>query len=267
MKQHRLAVFLTVAAIGLMTGLSFADSPGQLDEPFAKSVGQPGWRLCSKCGGLHFIDNPSSPTLGPCPAGGQHSYAGSGSYKMIVNVPDWYGQHGWRFCNKCRQLFFGGNPSQGACPAGGEHDSTGSGDYCLIHQYTCGIGQPEWRWCENCQSLHFPGGGNPSVCPAGGQHSTSGSGNYTMLYQTSDANVWGIVKDSLGGLVVGAQVTIRGNTTKKVRTAANGTYFFLKLPAGRYYLSASKKNVGSAATKKFKLVKGETGDYNLTLQK
>jgi hypothetical protein len=41
-------------------------------------------------------------------------------------------QTGWRWCDNCQGLFFGGGSSQGVCPAGGgAHDSSQSGDYSL----------------------------------------------------------------------------------------------------------------------------------------
>lgn len=40
-------------------------------------------------------------------------------------------QPGWRWCRKCRSLFFGPQQAQSHCAAGGTHDGTGSYDYAL----------------------------------------------------------------------------------------------------------------------------------------
>jgi hypothetical protein len=91
---------------------------------------QDNWRWCSKCQGLAFAGNPS---LGSCPAGGQHDHGGSGNYTLIQNIGEFPGgQNNWRWCRQCQGLAFAGNPSLGSCPAGGQHDHTGSGDYTLL---------------------------------------------------------------------------------------------------------------------------------------
>lgn len=41
-------------------------------------------------------------------------------------------QEHWRYCKKCRGLFFSGSKNEnGVCPAGGAHDPVGSGNYIL----------------------------------------------------------------------------------------------------------------------------------------
>jgi hypothetical protein len=93
-------------------------------------------------------------------------------------------QEDWRWCKKCRGLFFGGNPGS-VCPAGGAHDKTGGGNYSLVRNSPNFPGQQDWRWCKKCQGLFF--GGNPgSVCPAGGAH--TGGGNYNLKFSSPDPN-------------------------------------------------------------------------------
>jgi hypothetical protein len=49
---------------------------------------QPNWRWCKKCDGLFFAGGPirgAQAGHGVCPAGGQHSTAGSGKYELIHN--------------------------------------------------------------------------------------------------------------------------------------------------------------------------------------
>jgi hypothetical protein len=143
---------------------------------------QDNWRWCNKCQGLAFAGNPS---LGPCPAGGQHNHTGSGDYVLVQNDPAAPGQSNWRWCNKCQGLAFAGNPSLGPCPAGSQHNHTGSGDYVLVQNHPGAPGQSNWRWCNKCQGLAFAG--NPSLgpCPAGGQHNHTGSGNYVLVQAQS----------------------------------------------------------------------------------
>jgi hypothetical protein len=142
---------------------------------------QSNWRWCRKCQGLFFAGNPGS----RCPAdSGSHDQTGSGNnYSLRHNLPPIAGlQSDWRWCNKCKGLFFGGN-SGSHCPAGGPHDKAGSGNYSLCH----GIeedshSQAGWRWCGKCQGLFF--GGNPgSRCPVNGAHDPTGSGSYFLRNQ------------------------------------------------------------------------------------
>ena len=44
---------------------------------------QTDWRWCKKCQGLAYAGNPS---VGPCPAGGDHDHSGSSDY--ILYSPD-----------------------------------------------------------------------------------------------------------------------------------------------------------------------------------
>lgn len=90
-------------------------------------------------------------------------------------------QAGWRWCNRCQGLFFGGNGTSGACPAGGGHNSTGSGNYFMTAYTTRLPGNVEqnWRWCNRCQGMFT--GSRPSRCPLGGGHDSWGSGNYSMF--------------------------------------------------------------------------------------
>jgi hypothetical protein len=141
---------------------------------------QSDWMWCNKCQGLTFAGNPS---LGPCPAGGNHNHTGSVNYHISADgtpVPN-TNQGNWRWCKKCQWLTFAGNSSLGSCPAGGDHNHTGSADYILLCNTAFGSNQqPNWRWCNKCQGLTFAG--NPSLgpCPAGGDHNHTGSSDYIL---------------------------------------------------------------------------------------
>jgi hypothetical protein len=104
----------------------------QLAEPTGT---QQGWRWCSKCQGLSY-----GPQQGGsiCPAGGTHVSTNSFNYVLDIGgdgtVPPPGVQGGWRWCSKCRGLFYGlGAPSAGVCPAGGPHVNERSFRYFLYH--------------------------------------------------------------------------------------------------------------------------------------
>jgi hypothetical protein len=140
---------------------------------------QEGWRWCSKCQGLHFG---AAGALGPCPAGGQHTTAGSGKYAVALNATGAPGQHQWRWCSKCQGLAFTGH-SQGVCAAGGTHATGGSGRYVVTGTSLGLPGQAGWRWCKKCQGLFFSLN-DAGACPAGGGHDGSASGGYTLPHGT-----------------------------------------------------------------------------------
>jgi hypothetical protein len=131
-----------------------------IDEPSVPAGGQAGWRWCRKCEGLWFAgDLPEGELGGRCPTDpfvsedpnfvGGHTQAGSGRYILLQDIrPSARQQSGWRWCRKCRGLWFGrGNAHGGACPADiwgrvstlpatgsapeEGHVDQGSGDYVL----------------------------------------------------------------------------------------------------------------------------------------
>jgi hypothetical protein len=144
---------------------------------------QENWRWCHKCQGLFFAGpDERTPMRGTCPAGsGGHSRDQSGNYVLTLNSAPFNTQPQWRFCSKCRVLFFSGNPGS-KCPVdGGAHSGAGSGNYAVHFQSSLMNGQTGWRWCRRCQGLFFSGN-TPSACPAGrGGHDATGSGYYELL--------------------------------------------------------------------------------------
>lgn len=140
------------------------------------------WQWCNKCQGLAFAGNPS---LGACPAGGDHDHSGSFSYSISYGSPPApkINQGDWQWCNKCQGMTFAGNPSPGPCAAGGDHNHSGSWEYVLLCNTTFGeYQQDNWRWCNKCQGLAFAGDSSLGPCPAGGDHNHSGSWNYILYY-------------------------------------------------------------------------------------
>jgi len=96
-------------------------------------------------------------------------------------------QTGWKWCSKCRGLFYGPQQSASHCPAGGTHDSTGSWPYTMFYDDPSSGGilqQQNWSWCGKCTGLFYGPKQSYSICPAGGPHDGSGSYNYSVAYNT-----------------------------------------------------------------------------------
>ena len=158
---------------------------------------QTDWRWCSKCQGLFYGPTFASST---CPAGGTHASAaesGSADYMLSDDTANPSLQSEWRWCNRCRGLFYGPGVANSRCPSGGAHATpaqSGSANYCLSYG-TSGPGrQSDWRWCNKCQGLFYGPGVGSSWCPAGGRHAApaqSGSGDYSlaMMQQAVVVNI------------------------------------------------------------------------------
>jgi len=92
--------------------------------------GQENWRWCFKCSALFFNGHWKK---GFCPADGAwHSPTGSeNNYELLHTTdPKLANSYGWRWCQKCEQLYF--CPFEQClirCPAGDRHSKEGSGFY------------------------------------------------------------------------------------------------------------------------------------------
>ena len=91
-------------------------------------------------------------------------WIGSGQYTLHQVAELTFAQTGWRYCQKCKGLFFANNAGS-VCPARGSHDKPGSGHYRVYHEAPTAPGQAGWRWCGKCRSL-FLGEVPGSVCPS-----------------------------------------------------------------------------------------------------
>jgi hypothetical protein len=81
----------------------------------------------------------------------------------------------WRFCAKCRAMFFDGSPDKGRCPAGGGHNAQGL-VFALPHSTPAtATAQVDWRFCDRCHAMFWAGDpANQGSCPAGGAHHAQG---------------------------------------------------------------------------------------------
>ncbi len=110
-----------------------------------------------------------------------HHFVGDGGHYIISFVAQNRGQSLWRFCERCRTLFFSGFPSQGVCPAGGAHAGAKT-TYFMPHERALAIGgQENWRFCDKCFALVYGGFSNHGRCPVGGEHNPTGM-NYIPVH-------------------------------------------------------------------------------------
>ncbi len=75
-------------------------------------------------------------------------------------------QSAWRYCGKCRAMFYDGDPAnKGACPTGGGHAAHGY-TFVLPHQMAAGPNQQDaWRHCGKCRTMFYDGdAANKGVC-------------------------------------------------------------------------------------------------------
>lgn len=124
------------------------------------------WRFCIRCNSLFWSGDPHG-DRGVCPVDGAPHVPEGFVFSIPHDVPpSVVAQTDWRFCIRCKAMFWDGDPHRkGACAAGGAHQSQGW-VFVLPHDVP-GPGQPEWRFCEKCMSLFW--NGNPAVkgvCPA-----------------------------------------------------------------------------------------------------
>jgi hypothetical protein len=109
-----------------------------------------------------------------------------GAASVLTAAPAMAAQGGWRWCNQCQGLWYGGNgPSNKPCPIGANrvHSSSGSGNYTLAQRPSDGADQWNWAWCQYCQGLWYTGNNTAGYCPARGAqgHSSQGSSNYGLI--------------------------------------------------------------------------------------
>jgi hypothetical protein len=111
------------------------------------------------------------------------------TYSVTVSTT----QAGWRYCHKCKGMFFGGKPSApggtGVCPADHKpHDPSASGRYAMLLGEDGPGQQGAWKWCRKFQGLFFGGNASKGVCPAdGAAHDGSASGHYVSIFTSQES--------------------------------------------------------------------------------
>ena len=99
-------------------------------------------------------------------------------------------QADWRFCGRCKGLFFDGTANKGVCPAGGSHLHTGFNFDLPAGVAETATAQAGWQFCRKCFLMFFGASANKGVCPAGTGHDGTGSFNFVLPHdvpETDDA--------------------------------------------------------------------------------
>ncbi len=154
-----------VAALAAPAGLLAMGSPAA-----AQTGAQQDWRYCEKCAGM-FWDGAAD--KGRCPAGGGHLAQGF-PFMLHYDAAKGNGgayQYDWRFCSKCKALYFDGSANKGRCPAGKGHQAQGFNFGLDLHK-PAGKSQSDWRFCQKCEGLFWSG--TKGTCAAGGAHLAQG---------------------------------------------------------------------------------------------
>jgi hypothetical protein len=91
----------------------------------------------------------------------------------------------------------------------------------------------------------------------------------TSAFAQATSSITGVVKDSAGGVIPGATVVIKNNTTGatfEAVTGANGSYAVPALQAGAYTITASLAGFKTAQVNNYRLNIGVPGNVDLTLE-
>jgi hypothetical protein len=99
-------------------------------------------------------------------------------------------QTDWRFCGRCKGLFFDGATSKGVCPAGGAHAPFGFNFDLPADIPASATTQAGWRFCKKCFLMFFGASANQGICPAGTGHDGSSSFDFVLPHdvpETGDA--------------------------------------------------------------------------------
>jgi len=86
--------------------------------------------------------------------------------------------------------------------------------------------------------------------------------------QTVTGTVQGVVSDSKGAVIAGAEVTVRNvetGQTRTMKTNADGYYVATFLPLGRYNISSSASGFTSVTQESIEITLNQTRDINITM--
>jgi hypothetical protein len=232
--------------------------------PASASVGdQNEWRFCSKCSAMFW--NGAGPK-GVCAGGGAHVAQG---LLFLLHYDDAQAnknimQYAWRYCAKCRSLFFDGAPTKGRCPAGAGHTASGFMFGLNFQSPAPARTQTDWRFCDKCFALFWNGGTAKGKCPAGGGHNAQGF-TFNLASEAASADPGAVVSDALQNIVVAERIPIqdylkgqlgRGDLVRKGFTLydinlqlgqpdfqSTGTSFSYKLTGNYLYLKSTTPTV------------------------
>jgi len=187
---RRRMVLLGGTAMAVAAPLGLLATPASADEG-----AQQDWRFCSKCMAMFWN---GAPDKGRCPAGGAHVAQG---FQFLIHYDDNRGganqsQYDWRFCTKCKAMYWDGAPNKGRCPAGGGHLAQGF-MFGLNFSNPGGSTQTEWRFCDKCFDLFWNGVSSKGVCAAGGGHVAQGF-VFAIPYTTGPVDPGKAIADAVG---------------------------------------------------------------------
>lgn len=127
---------------------------------------QENWRFCNRCHGLWWADGGAGPCFDdrlhpPHPGNFDtrgHNAAVSWNFELVSSDESSTGQPNWKFCNKCKGLWWAGD-GMGKCPGGDGHDGARSWNFILAPVGSGVTGQDNWRYCNKCHALWWAGNG------------------------------------------------------------------------------------------------------------
>lgn len=151
---------------------------GLFSPAFAAPPCQERWAHCVNCN-LLFFDGYKD--KGRCPAAGtpsnqphkaeQRSSGDIKPYYLAYDDSTGPGQGDWRYCTKCKTLFFNGYPEKGSCAGDGKGHNAAGYNFFLYHDRSQRVHEERgWRFCDKCYSLFLAvTRANQAGCPADGK--------------------------------------------------------------------------------------------------
>jgi hypothetical protein len=173
---------LTLGLGAVLGGIGALNAEGALAAP---GNYQDNWRYCFRCRGLWFAGAAEEAT-NICPAGGVEHQMSSRNYVLRYgnSRPPGYVDN-WRFCHKCRVLWWAGSHAPSVCPGDGLHSKLISGNYLVLRGGKDPVKKPQWQRCRKCQGLWYAGPpGGISFCPRDGDRHMAGSVNYLVSHKS-----------------------------------------------------------------------------------
>jgi hypothetical protein len=136
--------------------------------------------------GLNVLNDFNSPMRGEIVDLSDH-YPLLGAFDIKYDqLFSYYIMGDWRFCDRCKSLFYGPYINDSKCPAtnGNHHYAEGSSfNYALLHDMAPSDHyQSEWGICVTCGGLFYGPYINDSKCPATNGNHQLGFANFSLLH-------------------------------------------------------------------------------------